>query len=211
VSTRELVAAALMLLIASFAAHADLDTDKLQKLTNIVNGVCNTVQEAKGKKTDAEIQGDVKAQLGPLSRLLGVGAEAQGRLSESQFEGLSQEATAIGLNGDRDCRKDLFIKLLELDKSASSAPAKPMRDPNGVYQFDAQVGDVQGPVTSPATSTVTFQLMHLTAQVDPNQPLLYQKWSLSCPLPPPKQGFVGTTSVMMAGISCTIIGTVPYP
>ena len=108
---------------AASAGHAaQLDDHQLQQITEAAASICNTVKEAKGKKDDVQIQGDVKAQLGGLARRLGADAEVSGKgvVNRSEFEGLTQEATVIALGDDRGCRERLFNKMFD---AATTAPA----------------------------------------------------------------------------------------
>jgi hypothetical protein len=72
---------------------------------------CNTVKDTKGEKTDFQVQGEVPGQLsGLLGRLARALASGTGSLTD-EFAGLTQDATAIALTGDRECRERLFDKI----------------------------------------------------------------------------------------------------
>jgi hypothetical protein len=71
-------------------------------------------QEAKGQKSDVQIQGDVNAKLGGLiGKVANIGGSGMGALTREEFEGLSRDATATALQGDRDCRERLFNKMFD--------------------------------------------------------------------------------------------------
>ena len=98
------VALALAANISSAVAQ-QLNPAEIQIIRDTAASICNTVKEAKGQKSDVQIEGDVKAQLGGLvGKLVDAGASGKGSLSREEFEGLSQDATAAALEGDRTCR-----------------------------------------------------------------------------------------------------------
>ncbi len=204
---------ALAFALAAPAGHAaQLDDHQLQLIRETAASICNTVKEAKGTKDDVLIEGDVKAQLGGLARRLGADAELSGKgvINRNEFEGLTQETTAIALRDDRGCRERLFIKMFDTATSAPAAPIQPARNPNALYQYKEMVATVQGAVVLQSQGTVSFQVIHATAQIDPTRELDYQDWVLLCPdLPKPKQGFVGTTSTIVAGLNCRIVSRSP--
>tara|TARA_R110001583_G_scaffold116155_1_gene266745 strand:- start:173 stop:1000 length:828 start_codon:yes stop_codon:yes gene_type:complete len=98
--------------------------------------ICNTVEEAKGRKTEVEIQGDVSAKLsGLLDKFADVGASTGGKLSEERFEGLSRDATASALEGDRGCRERIFLRMFEeLDR---------LPDAQSLYEKNGKRGDLR--------------------------------------------------------------------
>jgi hypothetical protein len=57
-------------------------------------------------------------------RLLDLGGGAQSSIKSEQFEGFTQDATAIAMQGDRDCRERLFKQMFDKLGSAD-APAVP--------------------------------------------------------------------------------------
>jgi hypothetical protein len=88
--------------------------DQIQTIKETAASVCNTVNEAKGRKSDSQIQGEVNAQMkNLLGKVFPVGGSAKGSLTNEQFEGLSQEATAAALEGDRGCRERVFDKMFD--------------------------------------------------------------------------------------------------
>jgi hypothetical protein len=104
------------------AAYAQqLNSQQIQLIKDTAASVCDTVKEAKGQKSDIQIQGDVKAQLsGLIGKFVDVGGGAKGALTREEFEGLSREATGSALEGDRGCRERLFNKMF--DKLGSGSP-----------------------------------------------------------------------------------------
>jgi len=105
------------------AAADKLNQQQLQIVDQTTASICNTVTQAHGQKTDAQIKGDIRAKLGGLAgELADVGVSGKGSINQSEFEGLTQEATAEALKGDRACRERVFDKLL--DKLSSPAAPK---------------------------------------------------------------------------------------
>jgi len=93
-----------------------LNAEQIQIIRDTAVAICNTVKEAKGQKSDTQIQGEVKANLsGLLGRVFGVdaGATGTGSRTNEKFEGLSQDATATALEGDRGCRERVFDKMMD--------------------------------------------------------------------------------------------------
>ena len=83
-------------------------------IQDTATSICNTVKEQSGNKSTAQIEGDIKAQLGGLAGKLanaGVSGKITGRMED--FEGLSQDATATALNADRNCRERIFNKMFD--------------------------------------------------------------------------------------------------
>jgi hypothetical protein len=134
---RPIVAAcALTLGIELSAAHsAQLDPQQIGLIRDTAASICNTVKDIKGEKTDAQIQGEVKGQLsGLLGKLSGTegSASGTGTLSRDAFEGLTQDATAAGLTGDRDCRMKLFDKMFDkITATTSGATGTVIQQTNG--------------------------------------------------------------------------------
>src|SRR4051794_17269939 len=104
-----------IVLMGISAAYAQqLNPQQIQLIKDTAASVCNTVKEAKGQKSDLQIQGDVKAQLnGLIGKFVDVGGGAKGALTREEFEGLSREATSSALEGDRGCRERLFDKMFD--------------------------------------------------------------------------------------------------
>ena len=107
--------ALLFLFFINIEVHAqDLNQQQLKLIQDFAASICNTVGEAKGNKSTAQIEGDVKAQLKGLTKMLadaGVSGKISGKFEN--FEGLSQEATATALEADRNCRERIFYRLLD--------------------------------------------------------------------------------------------------
>ena len=121
---RKLGMFAAMAWIASVAGSfaEQLNTQQLQMIKDTAASICTTVKEAKGQKSDIQVQGDIKAELsGLLGKIANAGASGKGALTREEFEGLSRDATATALQGDRDCRERLFNKMF--DKLSASNPA----------------------------------------------------------------------------------------
>ena len=86
---------------------------EMQLITETAATICDTVKDAKGKKSDVQLQGDVNTQLSGLAgKLIAAGGGAQAKLSQEQFEGITRDATATALEGDRGCRERVFKEML---------------------------------------------------------------------------------------------------
>jgi hypothetical protein len=108
------------------ASGQQLNQQQIQIIRDTAASICNTVKEARGQKSDVQIQGDVKAQLnGLVGKVVDVGGSGKGSITREEFEGLSREATATALGDDRSCRERLFNKMFD---KLSFEPAKPRED-----------------------------------------------------------------------------------
>jgi hypothetical protein len=95
-------------------AQQQLSPEQVQMIRDTAASICNTVKEAKGQESDVQIQGDVEAKLGGLAgKLANVGGSGKGSLAREEFEGLSRDATATAMQGDRECRERLFDKMFD--------------------------------------------------------------------------------------------------
>src|SRR5260221_4692912 len=105
--------------IATFLSVSGAWTDQLnpqqiQMIKDTAASICTTIKEAKGKMTQSQLEGNVKAQLnGLVGKIVDVGGAAKGSLAREDFEGVSREATAIALEGDRGCRERVFNKMFD--------------------------------------------------------------------------------------------------
>jgi hypothetical protein len=110
------------------AASAQLNPQQIQIIQDTAASICNTVREAKGQNSDVRVQGDINAQLGGLLGKI-AGASAKGSLTKEEFEGLSRDATATAMEGDRGCRErvfnKMFDKLILSDKGPGVGPGVP--------------------------------------------------------------------------------------
>jgi hypothetical protein len=92
--------------------------------------VCETVKEAKGKKSQAQLQAEVEAKApGLWKRLFDVSGGVKGTVGQETYEGVSQEDMAVLLDKDRDCRQAIFLKLLEAMRSAPPSTPRPQSAP----------------------------------------------------------------------------------
>ena len=105
------------------ASGQQLNPQQIELIRDTAASICNTVKEAKGQQSDVQIQGDVSAKLGGLvGKVVDVGGSGRGSLTREQFEGLSREATATAMEGDRGCRERVFDKMF--DKLSAEEPGK---------------------------------------------------------------------------------------
>lgn len=119
------------------ASAQQLNPQQIQLIKDTAASICNTVGEAKGQKSNLQIEGDVKAQLsGLVGKVVDVGGSAKGSLTREEFEGLSRDATATAMEGDRGCRERVFNKMF--DKLGSVAAISPRT-------FGACIGNGGGP------------------------------------------------------------------
>jgi hypothetical protein len=106
-----------------------LNADQINLIKQTAADLCNTVKEARGQKSESEIKGDIQAKLNGLAgRLVDLSAGGQGSIKSQQFEGLTQDATAIAMQGDRECRERLFNRMFD-KLGLNQAPAQPAYDP----------------------------------------------------------------------------------
>jgi hypothetical protein len=130
--------------VSAALSQQPLTAEQLDKFKETVRSICETVKEARGQKSEAQLQSDVQAKLGGFwGRFFDVGGGAKGAISREEFEGLSQEATATALQGDRDCREHLFNKLVDkltaaqpqyIPDQSAVVPSRPTsRDISGQY------------------------------------------------------------------------------
>jgi hypothetical protein len=91
-----------------------INPQQIQTIKDTAAAICNTVKEARGQKDDLQIAGDVQLKLnGLIGKVIDVGGSGKGSLSREEFNGLSREATATALEGDRGCRERLFNKMFD--------------------------------------------------------------------------------------------------
>ena len=125
----KLLWAVLALGVGVSAASAQLDRQQMQIINDTAQSVCNTVKDAKGQKSELQLQGDVKAQLsGLIGKVVDVGGSGKGSLTRDEFEGLSRDATATALEGDRGCRERVFNKMFDKLSSISSEVTRLKRE-----------------------------------------------------------------------------------
>jgi hypothetical protein len=108
-----------------------LNPQQIQLIEGTAASICNTVKDAKGQKSDLALQGDVKAELGGLvGKVVNLGGSGKGSLTREEFEGLSREATAAALEGDRGCRERVFNRMFDRLSAAEGyvAPNQPEGD-----------------------------------------------------------------------------------
>jgi hypothetical protein len=118
----------LLLVIAPNCLAQALDAQQIGLIQQAAASICDTVKDAKGSKTNVEIKGEIEAKLkGLAAKFASVGASGQGAFKDESFVGLSQDATAAALEGDRGCRERVFNKMFDRiespkDKKAAYQP-----------------------------------------------------------------------------------------
>jgi hypothetical protein len=102
-------------------SEEQFDVQKIELIKKTASDICNTVKEAKGRKRETQTQAEVQARISGLAaKLVDIGGGVKALRGEEEFEGLSREATALGLQGDRECRERLFTKMFDKLGSVSS-------------------------------------------------------------------------------------------
>jgi hypothetical protein len=98
----------------SAVSAQQLNPQQIQLITDTAASICNTIKEAKGQKNDLQLQVDVKAELtGLIGKIVNAGVSGVTKLNSEEFEGLTREATATALEGDRGCRERVFNKMFD--------------------------------------------------------------------------------------------------
>jgi hypothetical protein len=107
----------------SGAAQGDrLDPRQIGLIKAAATSICDTVKDITGQNTDILIKGTVMSELGGLiGKMADVGSIATGSMSHDEFEGLTRDATTIASAGDRECRMQLFPKMVEALSATSNA------------------------------------------------------------------------------------------
>jgi hypothetical protein len=84
--------------------------------------ICDKAKDITGQNADILIKGTVMGELGGLiGKMASAGSIAARSMSHDEFEGLTRDATTIASAGDRDCRVQLFPKMVEALTATSSA------------------------------------------------------------------------------------------
>jgi len=124
---------ALVSLIAEPAGAQAFGPDQSKLITEMVEIICTTVKEAKGSKTNVQIEAAVDAKLAGFSKkLAAAGGKAGVVVKDERFVGLTQEATAVAMASDQNCKFKVFEKMFDRlspppDKKVSYL-AGPFRD-----------------------------------------------------------------------------------
>jgi len=123
----------------------DLDPQQIKIIQDTAASICNTVSQAKGTKTTAELQGEVTAKLrGVVGNFVDLGTSGQGSISVDEFEGLTRDATAEAFKGDQGCRERVFNKMFDRLSDASNSFAVTNNSNLGesLKKFNQSCGDV---------------------------------------------------------------------
>jgi hypothetical protein len=105
------------------AARGDrLDPRQIGLIKAAATSICDTVKDITGQSTDILIKGTVMSELGGLlGKMADAGSIATGSMSHDEFEGLTRDATTIASAGDRECRMQLFPKIVGALSATSNA------------------------------------------------------------------------------------------
>jgi TIR domain len=99
-----------------------LDQREIGLIKAAAASICDTVKDIKGQNTDILVKGTVMSQLGGLlGKMADAGSIATGSMGHDEFEGLTRDATTIASAGDRECRMQLFPKMVEALSATPSA------------------------------------------------------------------------------------------
>jgi hypothetical protein len=91
---------------------AKADTfDALKAITETAEKICNTVPTV-GEHQSAEVEGDIKAELGGLLRKLSnTGIGGTGKYTNDEYAGILQQDLAAALKSNADCKLRVFMTL----------------------------------------------------------------------------------------------------
>ena len=110
---------------ASLSAAAQgnrLDPRQIGLIKAAAASICDTVKDITGQNTAILIKGTVMGELGGLiGKMADAGSIETGSMNHDEFEGLTRDATAIASAGDRECRMQLFPKMVEALSPTSNA------------------------------------------------------------------------------------------
>jgi hypothetical protein len=113
------------------ASAQQLNPEQIQQIEVVTASVCTTVKEQKGSASGDQLQADVNAKIGGVvGKIIPLGGSVQGSMSHENYEGLSRDATAAALEGDRGCRERVFnkmfdsfnVRIAEAVRGAAAAP-----------------------------------------------------------------------------------------
>jgi hypothetical protein len=107
----------------SAAAQGDgLGPHQIGLIKAAATSICDTVKDITGQNTGILIKGTVMSGLGGLiGKMADAGSIAPGSMSHDEFEGLTRDAATIASAGDRECRMQLFPKIVEALSATSNA------------------------------------------------------------------------------------------
>lgn len=90
------------------------------------------------------------------------------------------------------------------------APVSPARNPDGLYQLNELVAEVDGAREDRANGIVTFQTIKRSDKVDATKTVEYRNYLLRCnslPKSPPPGSFSGfSDNTVIGGSTCAILG-----
>ncbi len=122
--------------LTSTSLAEQFDPKLIPIIKQTASAICDTVIEAKGTKSKLQLQGEIETKLsGMVGKLIDAGVSGGVALVKEEFEGLTQEATASGLVGDRACRERVFDKMF--DKIGS------LPDQSSMYEKDGRRTDLR--------------------------------------------------------------------
>ena len=162
------------------ASAQQLNSEQIQQIETMTSVVCTTVKEQKGSASRDQLQADVSAKIGGVfGKILPVEGAAGGSMSKENFEGLSRDATAAALEGDRSCRERVFNTMFDGFKvhgspaptPAATSPAAPTPAPAATSPAAPTPAPAATastpPTTAPAATASTTPAPAATASTAP--------------------------------------------
>jgi hypothetical protein len=127
----------------------ELNKEQIQQIEYITATTCTTVKEQKGSATQEQLGANVNAKIGGVfGKIIPLGGGAQGSVSQQNYEGLSQDATAAALEGDRGCKERVFIRMFDKFIAEDTGTAEAARGAAAAPAIAAP----SAPTTAPATT-----------------------------------------------------------
>jgi hypothetical protein len=139
------------------ALARQLSPEQNQQIEHMTATICTTVQEQKGSASRDQLQADVNAKIGGVvGKIIPLGTSAQGSVSQENYEGLSRDALATALEGDRKCKEDLFLVMFDKftaeDTGSAAAARAAAAAPATAAPSTPTTSPAFAPTTAPATA-----------------------------------------------------------
>lgn len=111
----------------SFSVAQAFDEKQLMLIRDTAADICNTVSSTSGGTTRVQAEGSVSAELeGIFRRLADAGVDTALKISTEQYDNISREAVAAGVESDARCRERIFrmmfLELTTLKQQTSLGP-----------------------------------------------------------------------------------------
>lgn len=120
----------LFLLLPNGALAQILDRESMQLVQETAQAICGEIIGA-GENREIEIEGEVNAELRGLARRLAdAGIEGSARLEDGSYAGVLREELASERQDARDCRRQVFDRLMDRIDSAPPTDETGELDPD---------------------------------------------------------------------------------